>query len=179
MNNNLFSKRKLNIIEELINNNYYLRELSENMNLPLSTTYKEINELKKYKLITIKKIKNKTHFYLNYNSVLTREAIRIIFISKIVLSKPFREIIKEKETQKIYLFGSANKGTIKQNSDIDIGIILKEKINSSKIAKFRIELSKELNREIQTIEIDKNKLTNDENNQTLKNIINSTLIYEK
>lgn len=179
MNNNIFSKRKLEIIEKLIEKNYYLRELSENIKLPLSTTYKEINELKKYDLIKIKKIKNKTHFNLNYDSILTREAIRLIYIIKISLSKNFKQLTKQKEIKKIYLFGSAQKGTITKNSDVDIGIILKEKINFSKIANFRINLSKELNREIQTIEIDEKKLANDENNQTLKNILNSTLIYEQ
>jgi DNA polymerase sigma len=178
MNNN-FNQRKLLIISEILNEESYLRELCEKLKLPLTTIHAEITTLQKNNMLLTYFKKNKKFFKINYDSPLTREAIRIIFIEKIFNLKNFKQLIKEKGLLKIYLFGSANTGLFDKHSDIDLAIIVENEIYKNTIEKYRQKIHEEIGFNIDLITLTQDEFISlkDEKRQILINIQQGTLIY--
>jgi predicted nucleotidyltransferase len=179
MNDNIFEDIKIQIIEELINNETYIRELAEKMNKPLSSIFQKIRKMEKLNIIKTQIKKNRKYLSVNYDSALTREAIKLIFIQKILNLKSFKSLIKEKGVQKIYLFGSASKGLADSSSDLDIAIIIDNKTDKTKIEKYRRKIETEISKETDLIVITKKEFDSmfDEKRQILINILEGTLIY--
>jgi predicted nucleotidyltransferase len=179
MNDNIFEDIKIQIIEELINNETYIRELAEKMNKPLSSIFQKIRKMEKLNIIKTQIKKNRKYLSVNYDSTLTREAIKLIFIQKILNLKSFKSLIKEKGVQKIYLFGSASKGLADSSSDLDIAIIIDNKTDKTKIEKYRRKIETEISKETDLIVITKKEFDSmfDEKRQILINILEGTLIY--
>ena len=65
------------------------------------------------------------------------------------------DYFKDKPVESVYLFGSYARGEAKENSDVDLGIILKEtKMNLWQYAGMALGLEEALNKKIDLVEID-------------------------
>ena len=177
--NNIFNQKKLTIINELLNQENYLREISEKLKLPLTTIHSEITILQKNNILLAYFKKNKKYFKINYNSPLAREAIKLIIMQKLTELKNFQHLTKEKGLVKIYLYGSASNGTLDKNSDIDLGAIIEEEKYKNIIEKYRRPIEKEMGREVDLIVLTKKEFDSlsDEKRQILINIQQGTLLY--
>jgi predicted nucleotidyltransferase len=170
-------KNSFEIINCLINRELYLRELAEKTKLAPSSVHKITKNLFTNKIILKNKEKNKTLFKLNYSNIETREIIKLIFIHNIISSKGFSKL-KKLNPLKINLFGSVSEGKVSKNSDIDIAIIFENKPSTLEISKIKIQLSNELNREVQIISFNKTEFSSkNEKSETIKNIQNSIELW--
>lgn len=87
------------------------------------------------------------HFKLNYNLLLFDNlSCEVILITNIslnnnnqynILPQVIEYLIRELDPNKIILFGSCAKGIVKEDSDIDLCVVLKEKMDSKERANFR------------------------------------------
>jgi len=179
--NNIFNQKKLIIIRELLNGESYLRELCEKLKLPLTTIHAEITPLQKNDMLLTHFKKNKKYFKLNYDSPLTREAVKLTIIQKIIPLKSFQKMTQEKGLIKVYLYGSASNGTFDKNSDIDLAIIVEEEKQKTIIEKYRRQIEKEIGLEMDLVIVTRKEFDSlvDEKRQILINIQQGTLLYGK
>jgi predicted nucleotidyltransferase len=65
------------------------------------------------------------------------------------------DYFKDKPVKSVYLFGSYARGEAKENSDVDLGIIMEDtKMSLWKFAGMALGLEEKLNKKIDLIEID-------------------------
>ena len=145
------------VLESLLNKNYYLRELAEETNLAPSSVHKITTRLIKKNIILTKTQKNRKILKLNYNSPLARKAISIIFVDKLMNCRAFTKLTKLK-LRGVYLFGSANRGTVTTNSDIDLAVFFEEKPDLIELSTVKRELSKEIRRDVQLVTLTNEKI---------------------
>lgn len=124
---------------------YKFSEFKENLNLNNSSLYKALDKLEFYKIIK----KKKTIYKIDFNNQLSEKIFEIIEFDKQkfnnldqkaleIIFEFISEINQKIEIKNIILFGSYVKKTNTKNSDIDIAIISKEKIDLFEIA-YKIE----------------------------------------
>ena len=147
---NFLSPETARVLEELVNKEYYLRELAEKLSFSPSSVHQITSDLLKEKILLEHKQKNRKLFRVNFDSVIAREFLRIIFSRRIISSSSFKKLLGLKP-KSIYLFGSFAKGRISANSDVDLAIFLEKKIDSLKLISIKRQLSKELKRDVQLI----------------------------
>lgn len=151
------SENSFLLLDALTNKKHYLRELSEKAKIAPSSVHKIISKLVKRKMVFAEKNKNRKVFRLNYDSPLTTKAVSLLFINKIINCKAFSKL-KKLNPKGIYLFGTAAKGKITADSDIDLAVFFEKKAYSFKLNEIKRELSNELKRQVQLIELNKNKV---------------------
>ncbi len=148
MNNlsKLISPFNLKILEVLIDENISVRDLAKQIKCSPAKITQFIKLFQKNRLIKIKKDKNKKIVFLNRNSPLIKEIISLLFINKIVGSRTFSEL--KKKAKSIGVYGSVVEGTLDRQSDIDLWVLSNNKMSMVEIGKIRLNMSKELGREI-------------------------------
>ena len=103
--------------------------------------------------------------------------IKTLFVNKILSSKSFKKLLKLKP-KKVYLFGSASKGTLKQTSDIDLAAFFNKSPGSSLVSDVRMNFSNEFVRETDLFALDNQKASSlDEKDKTIKNVLAGILLY--
>ena len=113
---------------------FYLREISRLINIPLKTTQNLTNHLEKEKIIKSAVSGKNKYFRLNIDNVKTKLYIlqseihkSILFIEKYQVFKTF---LKEIKTNVILIvFGSFAKFKPEKDSDLDILTVSKERLN--------------------------------------------------
>ena len=117
----------LEIILNLINDNFHVRQLSKEINIPHSTMGRKLIQLRNNNIIDYKQEgKNKTYFLkknlISKNAVFCAEHYKLMKILKKhpSLNIIFEEILKNSKEKLIVLFGSYAKFASKPTSDIDI-----------------------------------------------------------
>jgi predicted nucleotidyltransferase len=176
---NFLTEDSFLILETLLKKKYYLRELSDELELAPSSVHKIISNLEKQKIVLSEMYKNRKIFSLNYGSPLTRKILSLIYTNKILSSKSFSKLIKL-NPKGIYLFGSASTGLIRSDSDIDLAIYFKQKPDLFKISEIRRKLDNEIGKEIQLITLTEQQIQSmkKENTELLNQINNkSTLLW--
>ncbi len=187
MNKQYFVMNKIDFLNEaslealkyLINGKSYLREIAEETGLAPSSVHKIMKKFLEKKIVVSEKTKNLKFFALNYDSPLTRSIVKLVFVNKILDSKAFRKLIKIKPSG-VFLFGSAAKGTITADSDIDLAVYFTKKPDSFLVSAIKRELSSELKKEIQLVVLTPAKIDSMKKNKTeLPNQIknNSVLLF--
>lgn len=156
----------------------YLREIAESTNLAPSSAHKILTRLKLNRIVLEKKKKNRSYFSLNPDSVIGREAVRLMFVSAVLGSKAFRKLISL-GPKRVYLFGSASKGTITPKSDIDLAAFFEKKPNTHKVSEIKRLFSEEFLKDTDLFILSdkKSSSSNNEKTETLKAIENSVLLY--
>lgn len=175
---NYLGENHFKVLNLILKRDFYLRELAEELKLAPSTTHKVINSLKENNILFENKKKNRTYFRVNYSSVLAREMIKTLFVNKILSSKSFKKLLKLKP-KKVYLFGSAANGTLKQTSDIDMAAFFKKEPKSKIFSEIRMSFAAEFIRETDLFALEENHSTIPEKSESIKNVEKGILLYAK
>lgn len=154
---------------------FHLRELARILKKSPATISKQLKQLTKQKIITMKKLSNHNYFRANTENKQFKQ-LKFSYNLQKINNSNLIEILEEKFNypEAIILFGSWQKAENNKNSDVDILIITptKKKINLEKI-------EKKLNTKIQIFQHSKKEIENlkNKNKQLLNNMINGTTIY--
>ena len=167
----------LKVMELLLNGNYYLREISDETKLAPSSVHKIIQNLKKKGIIKEKWKKNRVFFEINYDSAIAREMIRTLFVNKILSSKSFKKLLRLKPI-KVYLFGSASRGTLTQYSDIDMAAFFTKEPNINRVVEIRMGFASEFIRKTDLFTLPNPSII-DEKSESIKNVEKGILLYGK
>ncbi len=152
------------VLEALLQNPAYLREIAEKTRLPPSTTFNAVSTLLENDILESRKNKNKKIFSINFASPVACKLVSLLVISKITHAKAFQRLINLKP-KSIALFGSASTGKMAPDSDIDLAIVFERKIDPFKISRLKQELSDELNRKIDLVTLTPEKISEMKKNQ--------------
>lgn len=135
----VFSETKIKILKFLINNRnkeFSIKNLAENLKLDYKNTNLAIKDLKKEKIIDIKKLAGSLICSSNYSFTPIINYVETLRKEKFLKKREFKLLIKDLELIKIpfvcLLFGSYVKGEETKNSDIDLLFITE---NEKKIEK--------------------------------------------
>lgn len=151
MNDFSFDVFCFRILEELaLFGSRHLRELAERLGMPASTAFKSLQKLEGKGIVKSEMTKNRKVFSINYDSVLARNALRLLIVDKITSAKAFKGLEKL-GARGILLFGSCAEGTLDSKSDIDIALVYEKKPSMLEASKRKIDLENELGREIQML----------------------------
>ena len=165
----------LNIFIENPEKEFHLRELARKLKKSPTTISKELKQLIKKEIITMKKLSNHNYFRANTENKQYKQ-LKFSYNLQKIKNSNLIEILEEKFNypEAIILFGSWQKAENNENSDIDILIITptKKEINLKKI-------EKKLKTKIQIFQYSKKGIENlkERNKQLLNNMINGTTIY--
>lgn len=114
---------------------FYLREISKIAKLPLKTTQTVLGKLEKDRIIRSAVQGKNKYFMLNLENIETKLYLiqtevhkTLVFIDKYPLFKPFIKEIKNTSAP-IIVFGSFAKFKAEKNSDVDMLIISKDKLD--------------------------------------------------
>ncbi len=109
-------------------------ELSKEIKKPYATTWRFVQLLDKVGIIFTKKIGNYTVCTLNQKSPYFKEIKKLLKLDLSPQRTAFKNFLKEvekiKEVEKVYLFGSVAQGKEKFKSDVDVALIVNEKIEN-------------------------------------------------
>lgn len=134
------------IIEMLVDNSLYIREIAEKLCIAPSTAFRAVKKLAEQGIVVFTAQKNKKIVSLNRESVLAGQIVAFLFVFKIINSKAFAEL--KKQALSIGLYGSAAEGNLDKLSDIDLWVLSEKKIGLEKLGGIRALLGKELEREV-------------------------------
>jgi len=99
-----------------------VRELSRTTKMDTKTTMKYLKELQREKIILRKEELNHIYYEANRQSPVYRHEKSARIVRKIFMSGLIEHLEKKLKPKVIILFGSIQKGTYHENSDIDIFI---------------------------------------------------------
>lgn len=151
------SRDAFRIIDALVENKYYLRELAEELKLPPSSVHNILQKLLAEKMVLEKMQKNRKVYSVNYESPLMREVITLGITKRVLGTKALKKLTAQKP-HGIYLFGTAATGRVNGNSDVDVAAYFEKKPSGIFISGVNRALSEELKRETQLIVLTKEKL---------------------
>lgn len=129
-----------------------------------NSLFKSVNMLLQNNLILISKFGKKSYYKLNLNNKYTKQVIEIINLEKqdtnninskilIILREYARQIFSLIDLSEMYVFGSIVKNSYRENSDVDIAIVIEKQISTKErieIEKINEKIEKRFGREIQS-----------------------------
>lgn len=146
-----------------------------------ATVFRALRGLREAGVLTAQRINKRDMIYELVNSPLTREVKKLVCIEEIAAKKIaelFVKKIKPLKVTSIMLYGSAVKGTMKAQSDIDILVIL-EKHNREKEKKIydkAAEISLKVNKTIAVMIMDRKEIKKEKNSQFIKSVENDKMM---
>lgn len=153
----LIDKNAFIVLEALAEGRTHLRGLAKKVGLAPSSIHKALSRLLREKMVKAERQNNTKKFFLNYESVLTRSCLSLIFISRITGCRAFRKLVGLKPSG-IALLGTAASGRLAQDSDIDIAVVFQTRQRHEQMAEIRRAWGSELGREVQMVVLTPQKL---------------------
>ncbi len=125
---------ELDVIEVLLKNENYIRNIAKILNESHSTILRKLNNLKRDNVVDFKEEGRNKVFFLK-NNLLAQSYIYKTELNKLIkllrkhqeLGVIFKDILKKTDARLIVLFGSYAKGLNKKDSDVDIYIETKNR----------------------------------------------------
>ena len=149
----IFRITKSKLREELLtlyffnpNKKYYLRELERILNFPVGNIRRELIKLESTGLFLSESKGNLVYYYLNQSYPLFEELKSIIFKTSGASKMLQNILVKFKDIDRAFIYGSFAKGEEREDSDIDLLII--GEVNEDKLIEEIDKLEKKLQREI-------------------------------
>lgn len=169
-------KRIVRTIFEYPKRQWSCSALEELTGISHATVFRTLKGLRHFGILKGIKINRKDMLYeLVRNSPISGELKRIINIEKITTRKIVKNFINKIKSMQLcsaVLYGSAVRGDLKPESDIDILIVLNKhnKILEKKISDIAAEFSSKLNRTISATIMDIQEINKEKNSQFIKSI---------
>ncbi|MFQ5975003.1 MAG: nucleotidyltransferase domain-containing protein [Candidatus Hydrothermarchaeales archaeon] len=151
----VFTKNNIKILDQISSETLHIREIAEKTNTSPATVHKAIELFKKLDFIVEKKVKNRKNVSLNRKNVVLKKIRTLINTNKILTSKAYKKL---KKTGTIGVYGSFASGEDTPESDIDIWIYSKKKIDQIKLKSTTRKLTNELGKEVRPLTLTDEKI---------------------
>lgn len=165
------SKNRVKILEFLLfkKDETYIREISNELKMPVSAVKREIDNLILIGLI--KKVNNKIYINEQCNFI---SDIKNIFIKTESIFYPISKILIQQNIKFALIFGSFAKGEFKQDSDVDLLII--GNIKLSELYKLLKPVENQIQRDINPVVWTINNLRKERNSGFIKDIFKKKIL---
>ena len=143
--NKVFSRRNIQILEQLGKGSMYVRELAGELKCAPAKVHSAVTLFKKLDLIKEEKKRNMRIISLNQSNILLAQIRALINVYKLINSKSYKEL---KKLGKIGIYGSFANGADTLQSDIDLWLYSNTtnlRQTSPIIKEMESELKKEVN----------------------------------
>mgnify|MGYP001594463135 FL=1 len=168
------SKNRIKILSFFLfeNQESYIREISRELNVPVSAVKKEIDNLSSIGILNKDKRKISLNNKCNY-----LEDLKNIFIKTDSIIYPIKEALKSNKIKYAFLFGSFARGDYQEESDVDLMII--GDIKLSEVINFINPVDDNIKRNINPVVWTTETLINEKNSGFIKDIFKKGIIMIK
>lgn len=156
---NLLNKTAISLIDLIAKEPTHIRDIAEKLNTSPGYIFSIIQSLKKDNFLKEKKVKNRKIIYLNDKDIHLGRIRSLINLENIGRTNNFKKLIK---IGTVGIYGSYANGTDDKLSDIDLWIYTNKK--SLEIQKIVTSLEKDMNRKINFLVLNKDKVNDLKNN---------------